>query len=171
MPLVPTQRSRLKWSLSLIPMQLDSNWRSIKTVQLTAAGTLFQTGIVPTLEREPSALFILSFVLLSLSLSHPCCFSVLFVLSLVVTDAITSLLDLPKGKKNSIWENRRMLNIFFNSCKKKKSMEYRKQDLLAPERLLLTKLKEIDNEAELHIMCISCVTVITGINQSRSLGN
>lgn len=35
----------------------------------------------------------------SLSLSHPCCLSVLFVLSLVVTDAITSLLDLPKEKK------------------------------------------------------------------------
>lgn len=45
------------------------------------------------------------------SLSHPCCLSVLSVLSLVVTNAITSLLDLPKGKK-SIWENWRILNIF-----------------------------------------------------------
>lgn len=56
------------------------------------------------------------------SLSHPRCLSVLFMLSLVVTDAIISLLDLPK-EKNSIWENQRILNIFFNSFKKKKSME------------------------------------------------
>lgn len=89
----------------------------------------------------------------------------------MVTDAITSLLDLPKGKKIIVSGKTGGCLIFSFILAKKNRWNYRKQDLLAPERLLLTKPKEFDNEAELHIMCISCVTVIIGINQSQSLGN